>query len=400
MRPDVVLVSDYPQPGRTRTRGGVASYTANLAAALTHEGARVVVVAPQSEISARIHDDGVTVEPAWAPGPLGLPRAVAVAQRHGAPVVHLQHEALLFGGPSSLLGLPGALTSLRRSGSAVAVTLHQVVMPEEVGSEFLRLHRVPIPGPLARRGLAALQGLLVGAADGAVVHERAFARALPGSVVIPHGVTTEPPPERAWARRRLKLPRDDRLVVLCFGFVAPYKGLEVALEAAAGLPRVRLVVAGGPHPRFEAYARRLRTRWRDVADFVGYVPENEVPFWHAAADLALFCYPRPHSSSGALALALGCGTPFMASRPLARCVGAPVEVTFGAAPGELARRLGELAVDRSGLQPLRWAARRMAAGRSWREVARRHLDLYSDLGDDGSVGGVPGTLASRSGLSS
>src|SRR5690606_10209110 len=130
--------------------------------------------------------------------------------------------------------------------------------------------------------------------------EPAFARAVPGATVVPHGVERAPAVDRAAARARLGVDGGP-LVVLCFGFVAPYKGLETALEAArlAGAD-VRLVVAGGPHPRVgDAYARELRARHGDHARFTGHVPDGDVAAWFAAADLALLPYPRPVSSSGA-----------------------------------------------------------------------------------------------------
>jgi hypothetical protein len=79
--------------------------------------------------------------------------------------------------------------------------------------------------------------------------------------------------------------------VLCFGFLAPYKGLEVALGASAALrDRVHLVVAGGEHPRLaeagDSYAASLRERFGAHATFTGYVDDADVGDWFAAGDVA------------------------------------------------------------------------------------------------------------------
>ncbi|MEZ5122577.1 MAG: glycosyltransferase [Solirubrobacterales bacterium] len=215
-------------------------------------------------------------------------------------------------------------------------------------------------------------------ADAVVVHEPAFAAAVPGATVVPHGIEVAAATERAAARRALGV-RDDRLTVLCFGFVAPYKGLETALDAArhAG-DAVQVVVAGGPHPRVgDAYAAGLRREHGDHARFTGRVPDADVAAWFAAADVALFAYPQPVSSSGALALALAHGTPVLLS-PEARGVrgragAARRRAIRGRWPGPCARWWATA----RGWARLAATARTMAADREWPAVARRHLELYA-----------------------
>jgi hypothetical protein len=68
------------------------------------------------------------------------------------------------------------------------------------------------------------------------------------------------------------------------------------------------------------------------------------------------------------------------SEALARTVGAPEELAVGTDPAAIAARLGALAGDSAERDRLRAAAASLAAGRSWPEVARRHLDLYGSPG--------------------
>lgn len=382
MRPDVAFVSPYPLAGRRHEgRSGVASYAANLAHGLTGHGLDVRVVAPFAAGPARYDDGGVRVERCFPRGPRAVARALRAARATGAPVVHLQHELFLYGGASALPAVPLALGAAARSPVPTVVTMHQVVDPATVDGAYVRMHRVGAPAPVARAGLAAVQQLIGRLATRTVVHEAAFARHVPGAAVVPHGVEALPPVDVAAARRRLGL-RPDRLTALCFGFVAPYKGLETAC-AAAEIADVDLVVAGGEHPRLtgrDDYAGALRRRFPSVR-FTGYVDEPDVADWFGAADVALFCYPQPHAASGALALALAYGTPSLLSPRLAALTGAaPVMVAGEEAPAVAARLRAVTRPDERGR--LREATRSLASRRSWSRVARDHATIYEEVRGD------------------
>lgn len=366
----------------------MTAYTANLARALSDQGASVVVVAPEEPTAPSSHRDGdVLVSRSGPRGPFALPRAIRIAAGMLPGVIHLQYEMFLFGGLSSIATLPLAVKSIRNYRRAVT-TVHQVVDSELMSSEFLEMHRLHAPVGAARVAMHAYQGILATMGP-AIVHETGFLKRFPDAVVIPHGVEERTSPPRGEARARLGLAGERRLVVLCFGFVAPYKGLELALAAASEIPEVLLVVAGGDHPRHgDEYAKALRSRWGDEARFTGWLSEEEIAMWHSAADVALFCYPAPHSSSGAVAMALAHRTPLLASEALARGMSLPPEVAVSLDQGELADRLRGLAADRFSLAEMRQATNRMVAGRGWPEVARRHLEFYDRIAS-GTLGEAP-----------
>jgi glycosyltransferase involved in cell wall biosynthesis len=381
--PDVALIAPYPPRGtRHAGQSGVASYASNLAHSLADAGAQVTVIAPEERGEAHVSEDGpVRVERSIRRGVSALPAAARAARETGAEVAHLQHEVFLYGGPESVLGLAPALQSLRRSGMGPVVTMHHVVDPGSVDADFTRLHGVGVPPGVARRALATLQQAIARTAERVIVHEPAFARHVPGAAVIPHGLETGTASARSQARARLGL--NGRFTALCFGFVAPYKGLETALEASrlAG-DGVELVVAGGDHPRLgQGYAEELRARFPGAARFTGHVPEREVRAWFSAADVALYLYPQPFAASGALALALAYGTPPLLSEPLAATMGASGELVGPGEPEALAERLRALARDPSRLESLRGQAAVLASERSWGTVARRHLDVYGEVSD-------------------
>jgi glycosyltransferase involved in cell wall biosynthesis len=235
---------------------------------------------------------------------------------------------------------------------------------------------------VARAGIAALQGAVARASQATIVHEASFTRTIPTATVIPHGIEIATPVERDVARAALGLA--DRFVALCFGFVAPYKGVELVLEASRHVgPDVDIVVAGGEHPRLRddggGFAAELASRFGDTARFTGWVPDADVARWFSAADVALFPYPKPFSASGALALALAYGTPALLSPPLARSVGAPNVMAVPLDPCSIAGRLDDLAAKPDAVDDLRTWSTVLADGRRWPAVAERHIQLYEEV---------------------
>ena len=382
-RPDVALVTSYPPAGDLHGgSSGVASYSANLARSLARHGLDVAVVAPRAAPTdpPRHLDGDVTVHRVGVDGDASMDATVRAALRLSPRTVHVQHEWFLWGGPSTVPSQFRGMARLRAASAPPSVaTLHQVVRPRHVDETFTALHDLPRTPRLVGAGFAALQSVLRRGPDRVIVHEPAFRDALPGSTLVRHGLERGSSLDRGQARRRLGL--GDDLVVLQFGFVAPYKGIEEGLRAveAAG-PGVLGVVAGGAHPRRgDQLARDLEARFAHTARFTGFVPDGDVETWFRAADVALLPYPRPHASSGVLALALAHDCPVLLSPALAETVEAPDDLVAPAATADLAARLRRLAGHPEELERLRTCARDLARGRGWDAVAAQHARLYEEL---------------------
>jgi glycosyltransferase involved in cell wall biosynthesis len=96
------------------------------------------------------------------------------------------------------------------------------------------------------------------------------------------------------ARKLLGIPADERLI-LFFGFVRPYKGLNVLLDAMSHvsrrLPRTRLLVAGECYGDDSQYRRAIQAlpeqtvRWDD-----DYIPDERVAAYFCAADVVVQPY--------------------------------------------------------------------------------------------------------------
>jgi len=126
----------------------------------------------------------------------------------------------------------------------------------------------------------------------------------------------KPAMPKAKAQKILQLP--NKKILLFFGAVRPYKGLDDLLEALSILLKKRkdlfLVAAGAfwePVSRYEQLASSLGIR--DSVKFVDkYVPDEEIPIFFCACDLVVLSH-RTASQSGIPQLALEYNKPIVAT---------------------------------------------------------------------------------------
>lgn len=241
-----------------------------------------------------------------------------------------------------------------------------------------------------RPGQAWAQRRCYGAVDALVAHSdygrRRLVHALgvdPARVhVIHHGafehLTRQPAEQPLPAElRRVEVP-----VVLFFGLLRPYKGVEVLLEAWRGVEGAELWIVGRPRMALEPLRALAPPGVRFVPRFVS---DAELPVYFRRADLVVLPYSRTErfDQSGVLATALAFGTGAVLSD-----VGSFAEVAgTGAArlvapdrPQALRDALQALISDRRAREQLAAAAAAAAAGPySWEQAARKTLAMYRGL---------------------
>jgi glycosyltransferase involved in cell wall biosynthesis len=176
-------------------------------------------------------------------------------------------------------------------------------------------------------------------------------------------------------------------VLMIFGEIKPYKGVDLAIEALAKLPdrfrgKVRLVVAGRPGmptSGLRALARKLgveaRVEWVDR-----YLGLDELPAILGTASIFLLPY-RNSDASGVLTQVLQLGRPVVASRTgvfpaLVGETGCGV-VVEPEDPCALADAVSRLLDDPDRARRMGDAARELSRTMpGWRSAATRHRSIY------------------------
>jgi glycosyltransferase involved in cell wall biosynthesis len=171
-------------------------------------------------------------------------------------------------------------------------------------------------------------------------------------------------------------------VILSFGLLRPYKGIENLLEAFRRIADAELWIVGNPRMGVGPLRELAAAAPGRVRFLTRFVEDAEIPAIFRRADVVVLPY-LDAEHSGVLYTGLAFGKPLVLSAvggfPEVAATGAARLVTPGDVPG-LAAALGELSADPSARARLAAAAERAAAGPfSWEESARRTLALYREL---------------------
>jgi glycosyltransferase involved in cell wall biosynthesis len=285
-----------------------------------------------------------------------------LAYRHAAAAADVVHFQWLTVQPLDVHLLP--------RGRPLVLTAHDV-LPRE-----------------PRRGQLAAQRRLYERVDAVVVHSEHGRARLVDALgidrqrvhVIPHGAFSHLGAVPGARPLPAELAAVDKPVVLCFGLLRPYKGIDVLLDAwrAAQLD-AELWIVGMPRMDIAALRAAAPASVRWVPRFVA---DDEVAAYFRRADLVVLPY-REIDQSGVLFTALAFGAPMLLS-----AVGGFPEIAAGGAaalvaPGDsgaLATELARLLGDPAARAELADGARTASAGRySWEAIAAAHLALYGDL---------------------
>jgi glycosyltransferase involved in cell wall biosynthesis len=256
---------------------------------------------------------------------------------------------------------------------------------EELGVDGERVHVIP-------------HGVFTHLAPAASERPQAASGGMEAEVGIPE--KSDAPPARGrgahakgeWPTRHP--PADDaahahtkggRPLVLMFGLMRPYKGIDVLLDAWRGsegeapIEGAELLIAGMPRMDISALQAAAPP---NVSFDPHFVTDAELPAYFERADLVVLPYLQA-DQSGVLFTALAFGKPLLLSDvggfPEMQSTGAAKIVKTGD-PHALGRALRELLADRATLTEMCVRARAAANGRySWKAIAAAHVELYEQL---------------------
>ncbi|MBA2522036.1 MAG: glycosyltransferase family 4 protein [Solirubrobacterales bacterium] len=304
--------------------------------------------------------------------------------------------------------VPGMLAARRRTARAGVVHWQWVTLPavdrfllgpRRPGQPRVLTLHAPLPKPGQTRALRASHRFLSGF-DAVIAHTEGGAERLRGEVgldpfrihVIPHGpldYLTDLPDAAPLPEG---LAAVDVPVILFFGLLRPYKGIDTLLEAFRQLTaqgtEAELWIAGMPRMPLEPL-RELAARARGTVRFMPrFIPDREIPALMRRADVLALPY-REIEQSGVLYTGLAFGKPMVLGdvggfSEIGRRDGAARLVPPGDALA-LTAALSDLVEHPEERERLSAAAAQAVAGEfSWEAIAARTLQLYADLGAAGS----------------
>ncbi len=285
-----------------------------------------------------------------------------------------------------------------RRGATTTDLVHYQWLTLEALDAFLMARAAPTvftSHNVLRRGRGRVReraaALVAARADAVVAHTEVSARELvarfgadPAKVhVIPHGAFDYLTRQRAEAPLPEDLARVEGPVILCFGVLRPYKGVDVLLEAFRGVEGAELWIVGRPWMPIEPLKRAAAAAGGTVRFVERFVPDSELPAYMRRADIVVLPY-REIDQSGVLYTALAFEKAMVLSdvggfSEVGRRYGAASLVPAGD-PDALREALGELlSCPERRVALERHAAAAAAGPYSWDEIGRRTLALYERL---------------------
>jgi glycosyltransferase involved in cell wall biosynthesis len=303
----LVIVSPFP-PSIT----GIGQYGYHLTRALASSGlfSRLTVLAGASHVQNGGHPNhlGLTeIDYCWQPNSLqARPTILSRVKRLNPDLIWFNLGASIFG-KSPLSNLSGLLAPMNVSRRfPTVVTLHELV-------ELADLRALNAPGGVLAPLGARLLTRIATQADVICMTMQHYADWLSARGVdcahIPIGAYHEPE----------LLEETDSCELLFFTTLAPYKGLELLIDAFTRLrneiPRLHLTIAGTSHTRFPNYADDLRAFFGEAQGirWLGQVSEDHVKELFRRTSLVVLPYAASTGSSSVLYQAATWGRAVIAS---------------------------------------------------------------------------------------
>ena len=191
---------------------------------------------------------------------------------------------------------------------------------------------------------------------------------------------------RANIRQELNIdPRHK--VVLLFGAIRPYKGIETAIDAFSRVlleaPDSVLIIAGKLWQKWDPYQQLIDKYGitKEVLTFLNYIPSNEVFRYFEAADLVILPYLRFSSQSGVGGTAVSFRKPMIVTSAggLPDLVKNTEYIVPPGNPDLLARKMIDCLSDPTRLAAMAADAQRVAADISWPVIAQKTLVIYERM---------------------
>ncbi len=302
----LAIVSPFPP-----TITGIGQYGFHIARAIEKSGlfSRITILAGARKDSGTFPIfPNIEIDFCWHPDDLQTRQIILSRLRNLNPdIVWFNLGASVFG-KSPLVNVSGMFTPMlaQKMGIPTVTTLHELV-------ELADLRALNAPGGILAPLGARLLTEIATKADLVCLTMQHYADWLSmrkiNCVHIPIGSYHEPE----------MLEENDKQELLFFTTLAPFKGLELLLEAFKDLkseyPKLQLSIAGANHTRFPNYAKDLRKKCDEENNirWLGQIPEEEVKDLFQKTQIVVLPYTASTGSSSVIYQAATWGRAIVAS---------------------------------------------------------------------------------------
>jgi glycosyltransferase involved in cell wall biosynthesis len=329
----IAMISTWAQ------KCGIASYSANLAPAIAAQGHEVYIV--------RVPFYGYKSYEL-------LYNSVIENTPRNVDIIHVQHEYGIYQQHE-----PNLYAALKLLKKPVVTTMHavgNVTFDEHIskGSNQLITH-----------------------------NEYCHSKLEFPSTIIPHGCAVNTPADAVESKKKYGIPPEAPIIGY-LGYISPYKGIDVLVEAIKHIPNVALMIAGGSHGAQDSeYMVQLKEKTlHDLQGrcvWTGYVPEKYLKYAYGAMDILV--YPSRYATeSGALLTAMGYGRVILASNlpPFKEKEKLGALATYDNA-SQLEEAIKTLIHNKKQRATIKDYALAYCQENSWENVAERHIKLYQEV---------------------
>ena len=386
------VIVTYPKSGQKHSNfNGIAGYTKNLLDNMPEEArSKIVVFSNMKEKAIIFEENLIKVDECWERNSLSywIDIIKAINKYPGLEIIHLQHEFNLFGGiltiPLNLL-LFGLLNFFLNK--KVVVTFHGVISQKNITRDFIESNNLKGFSFFIKISFKLYYRLASLFLDTVIAHEKYFSDILEKEykykkdiVIIPHGVENFKQTLNQIKARQLLGINKEKKVILYFGFLAGYKGIDLLIKSFNLLDdSYFLILAGGKPSRvqnnlsynkwYQQFRRILESKKNILA--TGFVKEEDIEKYFIACDVVVFPYKVAMSSSGPMSFAIGYEKPFLASDVFSEIL--PKEMIFKRTPKDLARKLEEFFNDQ---EEIKKDIKEMKEKRLWNQIGNQTYEIY------------------------
>lgn len=187
------------------------------------------------------------------------------------------------------------------------------------------------------------------------------------------------------ARKKLDIPIDKK-VILFFGYIWDYKGLDVLLESLAILKRtikdLKLIIAGQALRDWHKYKKIIfeNDLNKNIIYKLEYIPDSDIEYYFTSSDLVVLPYKKrnfeTHGGVGAIAIAFDKPLIVTDVGGLPEYVKEKKVISKPDNAQDLAEKINLVLKDKNLMDKLSNDSKKLAKELSWDKIADETIDVY------------------------